>query len=244
MFLAHLPALLTAFFASFVEFVEALTIVLAVGITRGWRAALSGAFGALFVLAIIVLVLGPFLTMAPLRAVHLLVGVLLLVFGWRWLGKAAKRAAGVIPLRDEADKFARETAALRGLGAAPGIDKAAIAAAFNVTLMEGVEVVFIVLAIGAGAPALLPAAMAGAALALALVMFLGVVLHKPLANVPENALKFATGVLLVAFGIFWLGEGVGLRWPGGEVSLLVIVGLVFGVATEAVRRIKQTKLRS
>ena len=91
---------------------------------------------------------------------------------------------------------------------------------------------------------MLPAAMAGAALALALVMFLGVVLHKPLANVPENALKFATGVLLVAFGIFWLGEGVGLHWPGGEVSLLVIVGLVFGVATEAVRRIKQTKLRS
>jgi Ca2+/H+ antiporter, TMEM165/GDT1 family len=235
MLLAHLPALLAAFFASAVEFVEALTVVLAVGAVRGWRPALAGAFGALFVLALIVAVLGPLLTMVPLRIVRLLVGVMLLTFGWRWLAKAVRRAAGRMALRDEAAHFARETENLRGMAAAGGLDKAAIAMSFQITMVEGAEVVFIVLAIGAGAPALLPAAVAGAAAALALVMLAGLLLHRPLAKVPENALKFGTGVLLVAFGIFWLGEGVGVHWPGADVSLLVLIVLVFAGAMGAVR---------
>jgi uncharacterized membrane protein len=233
--LAHLPALLAAFFASLVEFVEALTVVLAVGAVRGWRPALTGAFAALFVLALIVALLGPVLTMVPLRIVRLLVGIMLLTFGWRWLAKAVRRAAGVLPLRDEDANFARETETLRALAPVPGFDKAAIATAFNITMLEGVEVVFIVLAIGAGAPALLPAAVAGAAAALALVMLAGLALHRPLAKVPENALKFGTGVLLVAFGVFWLGEGVGINWPGADVSLLVLIVLVFVGALGAVR---------
>lgn len=233
--LVHLPALLAAFFASAVEFVEALTVVLAVGTVRGWRPALTGAFGGFFVLALIVLLLGPLLTMVSLRIVRLLVGVMLLVFGWRWLAKAVKRAAGLVPLRDEAQNFARETERLRGLGTASGLDKAAIATAFNITMLEGIEVVFIILAIGAGAPDLLPAAIAGAAAALALVMLAGLLLHRPLAKVPENALKFGTGVLLVAFGIFWAGEGVGLHWPGADVSLLGLIVLVFAGAIGAVR---------
>lgn len=242
MLLAHLPALLAAFFASAVEFVEALTVVLAVGAVRGWRPALTGTFGALLLLALIVLFLGPLLTMVPLRIVRLLVGVLLLVFGWRWLAKAINRAAGRIPLRDEAKNYARETEVLRAMAVPPGFDRGAIAAAFNITMLEGIEVVFIVLAIGAGAPALLPSAVAGAAFALALVMLAGLLLHKPLAKVPENALKFGTGVLLVAFGIFWLGEGVGLKWPGNDVSLLVLVVLVFAGALGAVRGIRQSSL--
>lgn len=235
MLLAHLPALLAAFFASAVEFVEALTVVLAVGAVRGWRPALTGAFGALLLLAVIVSVLGPLLTMVPLRIVRLLVGVMLLTFGWRWLAKAVRRAAGVLPLRDEDANFTRETENLRGLAAVSGFDRAAIAMSFHITMLEGAEVVFIVLAIGAGAPALLPAAVAGAAAALALVMLAGLALHRPLAKVPENTLKFGTGVLLVAFGVFWLGEGIGINWPGADVSLLVLIVLVFAGAMGAVR---------
>ncbi len=235
MIFAHLPALLAAFAASLVEFVEALTIVLAVAAVRGWRPALAGAFTGLLLLGVIVLVLAPVLTMVPLRAVRLLVGVLLLSFGWRWLSKAVKRAAGRVPLRDETANFARETAALRGQGVARGLDKAAMATAFHITMLEGTEVAFIVLAIGTGAPDLMAPAMAGAALALVLVMLLGAALRAPLANVPENTLKFGTGVLLVAFGVFWLGEGLGLRWPGGDVSLLVLVALVLAGAMACVK---------
>jgi Ca2+/H+ antiporter, TMEM165/GDT1 family len=235
MLLAHLPALLAAFFASAVEFVEALTVVLAVGAVRGWRPALTGTFAALLLLALIVLLLGPLLTMVPLRLVRVLVGILLLTFGWRWLAKAINRAAGRVPLRDEAANFARETELLRMRVEAAGIDAAAIATAFNITTLEGIEVVFIVLAIGAGAPALLPSAVAGAALALGLVMLAGLILHRPLAKVPENELKFGTGVLLVAFGIFWVGEGVGLNWPGGDGALLALIVLVFAGALGAVR---------
>ncbi len=235
MLFAHLPALLAAFFASLMEFVEALTVILAVGAVRGWRPALTGAFGAFLLLVLIVAVLGPLLTMVPLRIVRLLVGIMLLTFGWRWLAKAVRRAAGVLPLRDEDAHYARETENLRTLAVPPGLDKAAIAAAFHITMLEGAEVVFIVLAIGAGAPALLPAAVAGAAAALALVMLAGLLLHRPLAKVPENTLKFGTGVLLVAFGAFWLGEGIGINWPGADISLLVLIVLVFAGALGAVR---------
>ena len=226
---AHVgPTILAAFLASTVEFVEALTVILAVGVVRGWRGALTGAGAAFAVLALLVAVLGPTLAAVPLNLLQLWIGVLLLLFGIRWLRKATLRAAGIIPLHDEEAAFAKETALLRGAGAAgPGLDKVGFMTAFKITMLEGTEVVFIVIAIGAGGVGLLLPAALGAAAALALVILLGVVVHRPLAKVPENTFKFIVGVLLSAFGTFWVGEGMGLAWPGNDWSIL---GLVIGYA--------------
>jgi Ca2+/H+ antiporter, TMEM165/GDT1 family len=220
------PTVAAAFLASLVEFVEALTVVLAVGTVRGWRGALVGSGGAIGVLLVIVLALGPALTRIPLDIVQLAVGALLLLFGMRWLRKAILRSAGVIPLHDEQAAFAKETASLRQMGGARrGWDMIAIATAFKITMLEGLEVVFIVIAVGAGGVGLLIPASAGAAAALVLVVALGAVVHKPLSTIPENTLKFAVGVLLSAFGAFWVGEGMGFGWPGADWS---IVGLTLG----------------
>lgn len=220
------PSIVAAFLASLVEFVEALTVVLAVGTVRGWRAALAGSGGALGVLLLLVIVLGPALARIPLHHIQLAVGALLLLFGMRWLRKAVLRSAGVIALHDEEAAFAKETAALRQARRIDrGWDGVAIATAFKITMLEGVEVVFIVLAVGAGGVGLLIPASAGAIAALIVVVILGVLIHKPLSMIPENTLKFAVGVLLTAFGTFWVGEGIGLEWPGQDWSIL---GLVAG----------------
>jgi uncharacterized membrane protein len=201
--------------ASLVECVEALTVVLAVGSVRGWKSALAGAGAALAVLAAIVAVLGPALTRIPLRAVQAVVGAMLLLFGLRWLRKAALRSAGLIALHDEEAAFAKNTAAMQtGTTSHAGWDRVALVAAFNITMLEGTEVVFIVIAFGAGGMGLLLPAACGAVIALLFVVALGLALHRPLANIPENTLKFAVGVLLSAFGTFWLAEGAGLQWPG------------------------------
>jgi len=222
---AHLlPTLLASFFASMVEFVEALTVILAVGAVRGWRAALSGAGAALAVLLVLVAVLGPALGEIPLGWVQLIVGALLLLFGMRWLRKASLRAAGIIPLHDEAAAFAKQTEALRGRGGVgAGFDQVGFAAAFQITMLEGIEVVFIVIAIGAGGVGLLAPACLGALAALAVVAALGVVVHRPLAQIPENTLKFLVGVLLSAFGAFWFGEGLGVAWPGGDWAIPALI---------------------
>ena len=226
---AHVgPTILASFLASLVEFVEALTVILAVGVVRGWRGALTGAGAAFGVLLLVVAVLGPALTAVPLNLLQLSIGVLLLLFGTRWLRKATLRSAGIIPLHDEAAAFAKETAALRSAGAAgPGFDRIGFMAAFKITMLEGTEVVFIVIAIGAGGVGLVAPAALGAVAALALVILLGLVVHRPLARVPENTLKFIVGVLLSAFGTFWVGEGMGIAWPGDDWSIL---GLVAGYA--------------
>jgi uncharacterized membrane protein len=205
--------LIAAFLASLVECVEALTVVLAVGSVRGWRSALTGCAAALAVLAAIVAALGPALTRIPLHLVQLVVGAMILLFGLRWLRKAILRSAGLIPLHDEAAAFAKNTAAMRTLAAAPRWDKPAFAAAFNITMLEGTEVVFIVIALGAGGTGLLLPASLGALAALVVIAALGLALHRPLARVPENTLKFLVGVLLSAFGTFWVAEGAGLAWP-------------------------------
>jgi uncharacterized membrane protein len=227
--------MLAAFLASLVEFVEALTVVLAVGTMRGWRGALAGSGGALLVLLAIIAVLGPALTRIPLGLVQLAVGTLLLLFGMRWLRKAILRSSGVIPMHDEAAAFAKQTEALRSLGrVAPGWDKVALAAAFKITMLEGIEVVFIVIAVGAGGADLLIPAGAGALAALVMVVALGVILHRPLKNVPENAMKFVVGVLLSAFGTFWVGEGIGLDWVGGDWSIPPLVAAFLAIALSAV----------
>lgn len=229
------PTILAAFLASLVEFVEALTVVLAVGSVRGWRSALTGSAVAVAVLLALIAVLGPALTRIPLDAIQFVVGALLLLFGLRWLRKAILRAAGVLPLHDEADIFARQTDAMRKLGGGGGgWDKIVFSTAFHITMLEGVEVVFIVVAIGAGGEGLLLPASLGALAALLVVLALGVAIHRPLANVPENALKFVVGVLLAAFGTFWVGEGMGLDWPGADWSILALIAGYLATALLAV----------
>jgi uncharacterized membrane protein len=229
------PSVLAAFLASLVEFVEALTVILAVGSVRGWRGALGGAGVALGVLLAIVAVLGTALTRIPLALIQAGVGALLLLFGLRWLRKAVLRSAGVIPLHDEAAAFAKETEAMRRVaGGGGGWDRVAFGAAFQITMLEGTEVVFIVIAIGAGGAGLLLPASLGALAALLVVAALGLIVHRPLARVPENTLKFVVGVLLSAFGAFWAGEGMGVDWPGADWSILGLIAGFLAVAWLAV----------
>lgn len=230
------PTFVAGFLASLVEFVEALTVVLAVGAVRGWRGALGGTGLALLVLLAIVLALGPALTRIPLHAVQLGVGTLLLLFGMRWLRKAILRAAGVIPLHDEEALYNAEVAVLSRFGrAGQGFDRIAVATAFKITMLEGIEVVFIVVALGAGGPGLLVPGALGAAAALVLVVALGLLLHRPVSTIPENTLKFTVGVLLSAFGTFWAGEGLGVDWPGEDWSLLGLTLLFAAAAVTLVR---------
>jgi uncharacterized membrane protein len=214
---------LAAFLASLVEFVEALTIVLAVGAVRGWRGALGGTGLALLVLLAMVVALGPALIRIPLDFVRLGVGTLILLFGMRWLRKAILRSAGVVPLHDEQAAYVKETAILRGIGGiSRGWDGVAVNAAFKITMIEGIEVVFIVVAMGSAGPGLLMPACLGAAAALLLIVALGLVLHRPVATIPENTLKFVVGLLLCSFGTFWVGEGMGFIWPGGDWALVAL----------------------
>jgi Ca2+/H+ antiporter, TMEM165/GDT1 family len=226
-----------------VECIEALTIILAIGSVRGWRSALGGSGIALLLLAGTVAVLGAALARIPIGIMQLGVGTLLLLFGMRWLRKAILRAAGIVPLHDEAAAFARETARLRGLADGGRWDLPAAFASLQITMLEGIEVVFIVLAIGAGSAGLLVPASLGAVAALLLVLALGVALHRPLASIPENSLKFVVGVLLSAFGTFWVGEGLGVSWPGADWAIPgIAIGYLFGAAL-TIRLCRQRVLR-
>lgn len=233
--LTQWSAFVAAFLASTVEFVEALTIVMAVGSVRGWRYALSGAAGGAIVLAGIIALFGPSLTAVPLDVLQLAIGTLLLLFGMRWLRKAALRAAGVIPLHDEGVIYDREAAALlsSAVAFAGGWDLPATATALQAVVLEGLEVAFIVLAVAGVGRMFLPAC-AGAALAGAMVIALGLILHRPLANVPENTLKFLVGAILSTFGGFWIGEAVGFQWPGGDAAIIVLFAVVTGVGLAAI----------
>jgi uncharacterized membrane protein len=230
--------LAAAFLGSLVEVVEAFTIVLAAATVRGWRPAALGALAGLVTLGAIVAALGPMLDQVPLRPLQILIGVLLLLFGLRWLRKAILRAAGAIALHDEDLAYQRET-----LGLAGGTAVLAGLAAFKAVVLEGLEVVFIVIAVGAGHGLLLPASL-GALAACALVLAIGVALRQPLARVPENTLKFAVGVLLSAFGVFWTGEGLGVAWPGSDAAValfaLLFLGLGLALSRLAQRRTRRT----
>ena len=230
-------AVSAAFLASLVEAVEAFTIVLAAAAIRGWRVA---SLGALAVLALIVLVLGPLLARFPIAWLQLGVGVSLLVFGVRWLRKAILRAAGVIPLHDESAAFAAGSEALRRHKSR--VDWLAGLASFKAVLLEGLEVAFIVVAVGAGRGLLLPASL-GAAAACALVVLVGLALHRPLARVPENQLKFAVGIMLSAFGVFWTGEGLGVTWPLGDLAIVALAALFLGVSLVAVVALKRPRFQ-
>jgi Ca2+/H+ antiporter, TMEM165/GDT1 family len=223
--LAHAgPPASAAFLASTVEFVEALTVVLAVGGVRGWRDTLAGAAAAVLVLAVLTAILGPALTFIPLHIAQIVVGVLLLLFGLRWLRKAILRAAGVLALHDEAAAFAKNRDAMLKLGArAQGFDGIAFGAAFQICMLEGTEVVFIVIAVSAGGAGLIVPASLGALAAFVLVTAVGFIVHAPLSRVPENTLKFIVGVILSGFGAFWVGEGIGVAWPGADLSIVALI---------------------
>ncbi len=233
------PAITAAFLASFVEVVEAFTIVLAVGTLRGWRPALTGTAAGLALLVVLVLALGPLLEVFPIHAMQFVIGVLLLLFGMRWLRKAILRAAGIIPLHDEMAAFAKETADFQAAAAKheQRLDWIAGLTAFKAVVLEGLEVVFIVIAVGAGRGLLWPASL-GALAACVIVLLIGAIVHKPLARVPENMLKFGVGVMLAAFGVFWTGEGLGISWPGSDFAIVAFaaVFLITGLALAALLR--------
>jgi uncharacterized membrane protein len=236
------PAVTTAFLSSLVEAVEALTIVLSVAFVRGWRPAGIGSLAGLALLVIVVLALGPLLDRIPLQLLQLVIGVLLLLFGMRWLRKAILRAAGVVALHDEAISFATETEELRDQARRQEarLDWLAGLASFKAVVLEGLEVVFIVIAVGAGG-GLLGAASLGALAACFVVVALGVFLHRPLTRVPENTLKFAVGVMLSAFGVFWIGEGLGVPWPGEDLAIPVFAVLFLIVSLSAVGLTRRTR---
>jgi Ca2+/H+ antiporter, TMEM165/GDT1 family len=244
---AHVgTSVLTAFLASLVEFAEAMTILLAVGTVRGWRSAWIGAAAGVGVLTLLVIVAGPALQAIPLAKLQVVVGAVLLLIGTRWLWKAVLRSAGLIGLRDEDAVFASQTAALRGSTPAKSsqaLDLVATAAALKAVILEGLEVVLIVIAAGAVSHTLIAASL-GAAAAGLLVVFAGVALRRPLARVPENTLKFAVGVLLSAFGTFWLGEGLGFRWPAEDLSLLGLAAAFWAVAAVGVVLTRRTATSS
>ena len=228
-------AVMAAFLASLVEAVEALTIVLAVAVVRGLRPAILGALAGLLVLALIVVALGQLLDRVPLYVLQIAIGVLLLLFGMRWLRKAILRAAGLIARHDETITFASETEELREQARRheQRLDWLAGAASFKAVLLEGLEVVFIVIALSAGRGVLLPVSAAAFAACL-VVAASGIVVHRPLTRVPENALKFAVGVMLSAFGLFWTGEGLGVDWPGADLAILAFILLFLGAGLASV----------
>jgi uncharacterized membrane protein len=221
---------LAVFLACAVEMVEALTIVLAVGITRGWRSASWGVVAAVAALTALVAVFGPAIAKVPLGTLRLVVGSVLLIFGLQWLRKAILRASGLKDLHDEAAIFAREVEGLRSSRA----DWTGFTVAFKGVFLEGLEVAFLVVTFGASQHKIGLATVAAASAAL-IVAVVGVMVHRPLTKVPENTMKFGVGVMLTAFGIFWSAEGAGVRWPGRDGAIPALIAIVLATALAMVR---------
>jgi uncharacterized membrane protein len=223
-----LPLILTVFIACVVEAVEALTIVLAAGITREWKSTFQGVGAALIVLAAVTAAVGPAIGDLPLTGLRVAVGALLLIFGLQWLRKAVLRATGYKALHDEASAYRREVAAARQAAVEKkrGVsDWYAFTLAFKGVLLEGLEVVFIVITFGDNQKNI-GAAVIGAAAAIIVVTAGGIAVRAPLTKVPENWMKLAVGVMLTSFGTFWGAEGAGVAWPGNDAALLVVVPVV------------------
>ena len=225
---------LSTFAASMVEMVEALTIILAVGVTRGWRPVGLGTAGAVAGLGGLVVLLGPAVTRIPLNSLRLVVGGLLLVFGLQWLRKAILRAGGLKALHDEDAIYQEELQRLKAAGGGQGrVDWYGTTVAFKGVFLEGLEVVFIVLTFGATQGHLGAAGLAAVA-ALVVVAVLGLMVHRPLSQVPENSLKFVVGIMLTSFGLFWSAEGAGAHWPGNDLFILVLIAVTALVSSTTV----------
>jgi uncharacterized membrane protein len=217
------------FLTSCVEMIEALTIVLAVGHTRGWRSCVEGVGAALVALVVLVAVVGPALVRVPLSTLHLVIGVILLIFGMQWLRKAILRSSGLKEKNDEDVRYERTVASLETSEPAKRRDQVAFVVAFKGVFLEGLEVVIAVITLGTSAHRLGLAALV-AAIAVVLVGVVGAVVSKQLTKVPENAMKMGVGILLTSYGTFWTGEGLKVRWPEADIGLLVLVG-VYAVVT-------------
>jgi uncharacterized membrane protein len=231
-----LPLIITVFIACVVEAVEALTIVLATGITREWRSTFQGMAAALVTLAVITAAVGPAINELPLTALRVVVGALLAIFGLQWLRKAVLRATGYKALHDEASAYLREVTAAQEAEkkARRGVsDWYSFTLAFKGVLLEGLEVVFIVVTFGDNQKNY-GAAVIGAAAAIILVTIVGIAVRAPLTKVPENWMKLAVGVMLTSFGTFWGAEGAGVRWPGNDAALLVVIPVVAVVAAACI----------
>ena len=229
-----------AFLGSAVESTEALTIVLAVGLTRGWRSPLYGTAAALIALAVLVLVFGQLIVQrVPETTLKLIIGTLLLLFGLRWLHKAVLRSAGVVAMHDEERAYQQTVNELQGALARQ--DWVGFVIAFKGVFLEGIEVVFIVVAVG-GTSRYFPEAVAGGLFAMLVVAGAGVVVRKPLARVPENTLKYAVGIILTSLGTFWAAEGMGATWPLDLVSILLLMAAYFGASQLAVLLVRRPAL--
>lgn len=252
---AAVGLVVASFLASSVEMVEALTIVLAVGVTRGWRSANIGVLAALAALTVAIAILGKALLLIPIDALRLVVGAILLIFGLQWLRKAILRASGFKALHDEDAIFAKQLAAAETAGTQQrgGIDWYSFTLCFKGVFLEGMEVAFIVITFGSTAKASnvtegIPLAAAGAAAAVIIVGLAGVLIHQPLSRVPENGLKYVVGILLTTFGTFWGAEGAGVAWPGSDVALLGLLVFYllcsFALVSVLRRRSRSAPLRS
>lgn len=229
-----------AFLGSAVESTEALTIVLAIGLTRGWRAPLLGTLGALVALGLLVVFFGQLVvTRIPDSALKLVVGTLLLLFGLRWLHKAVLRSAGVVAKKNEENVYRAMVAQVQEAPA--GRDWVGFVLALKGVFLEGLEVVFIVVAVG-GTGSGLPAAVEGGLVAMLVIAALGIVVRRPLARVPENTLKYAVGVILTSLGTFWAAEGMGAAWPLDFVSIIGLVVIYFGASRLAIALIRRPAL--
>lgn len=240
---------LTVFIAAIVELVETLTIVLAIGLTRGWRSTLAGVASALVALTIFTAVAGYSLaTWLPEAALQLVVGALMLVFGLQWLRKAILRSSGLKALHDEDEEFRATTEASRKAGSDTrlGLDWFAFVVSFKGVFLEGVEIVFIVITFGLSAGNM-PVAVGAAVVAALVVLVAGAAIHKPLSNVPENLLKYVVGLLLTTFGTYWAMEGLGifsastepLEWPGEDLALVVLLVAWWALSQLLVQRFRR-----
>jgi uncharacterized membrane protein len=243
---------ITVALASAVEATEALTILLASGITRGWRSTFEGAFLALACLAMIVVAVGTALIRyVPIDILRTVVGTLLLIFGLQWLTKAILRQTGFKPAHDEHDIYDKQVAALsKETGFLRGQrDSLAFAVSFKGVLLEGMEVVMIVISFGSATKSgdQLGTASLGALIGVGIIVAIAVVVAKPLARMPENYMKLGVGCLLTVFGMFWMGEGVGVQWPLGDVFLLVLLAIIFLVTLGLIayfRRVHEGELEA
>jgi uncharacterized membrane protein len=228
---------LAVFGACCVEAVEALTLVVAAGSTRGWRSAFEGAATAFVILAVLVAAVGvPLVHYVPINVLRVVIGGLLLVLGLGWLRKAILRSSGHKAMHDEDLIYKKTVAGLSGERntTGKGRDALGFVVAFKGVFLEGTEVVLIVLSLGASSHRLGLAA-ASAAAAVIVVTALGVVVARQLSEVPENTMKMVVGVMLTSFGVFWVGEGSGIAWPGSDLAILVLIGLFLVVTVGSIR---------